>query len=213
MEKIRLGIVGVSIFLQLFSAHAQNSEHPWAFGFGFNILQVNTITDSYRATKELFIENNGNDAIFKTPFYLYGERYIGNKISLKLMVSINNIYRKRLEDRRHPESILQFHAADIKVKIRLLDPDRSHIPFDPFIAFGGAYAAFKNTAINKTTNGGKIAAGLGFVYWIDEHIGVNVQSDYNYNPLRNDFDYFQHSFGISIRFGKAMQPPKSDILP
>lgn len=204
MKKFTMAFGGAFLFMQLFSIHAQDRRNPWALGFGMNILNLKTITDSYRATKELFIENNDNDVLFKTPFYLYGERYVGNKISVKLMLTINNQYNKALQQRRKPESVLQFHSADIKVKIRLLDPESSTPPFDPYLAVGGAYTVFKNTAINKTTNSGKIGVGIGFVYWLDKHIGINYQSDFHHNTLKDDFDYSQHSFGITVRFGKAL---------
>ncbi len=204
MKNFKVAFGGAFLFLQLFSANAQNSEKPWAVGFGFNILNIQTITDSYRDLKESYIENNSNEVLFKTPFCFYGERYIGNKTSIKLMLSANNRYRKSLRRARSPESMLQFQAADLKVKIRLIDPDTSTMSFDPFLAFGGAYSRFKNTETNIITNSGKIGVGLGFVIWLDKAIGIHFQSDYNHNPLENNFDYFQHNFGITAQFGKSI---------
>ncbi len=81
----------------------------------------------------------------------------------------------------------------------------------PFIGAGGGYTWIKegrfNTFSNPANDGDLVGAGtingaLGANYWINERIGLNLQTTYKHSFEEYLTKHWQHSFGVIINLAK-----------
>jgi len=197
MKQLSRLLVVALVLLGFNNIQAQNEDNPWQFTIGINAIDVyptnskpSTAFPPYE-TGGLFDEYfNVNDHwnILPSISYLGLSRYIGDGFSLGVRGSLNRI--SKLGDTKLDPSVSHY-AVDGVIKYNLLK-DRKFIPF---LEIGGGYTWVDGIGAG-TVNG-----GLGFDYWFNDWIGLNIESVYKHAFETYGVTHFQHMAGIAIRFG------------
>ena len=215
MKKFNLALgLAASIFLGT-NAFAQDASNPWGLTFGAHAVDFtsagNGVFDGYGDT---------NDYEITPPLSkLSVTRYLGHKFSADLTASIGEVSNKRMlvDDKL-------FFNAGLGLRYRILGTDVSTPWFDPYLRIGASYLNYDYSGImidennprtlgtGETVNGEFegvenhfiTQGGVGINFWINENFGINIASDYNFAPTEtsNYIDYFQHTAGVTFKFGK-----------
>ncbi|WP_347922296.1 OmpW family outer membrane protein [Pontimicrobium sp. SW4] len=89
----------------------------------------------------------------------------------------------------------------------------------PFIGIGGGYTWIEQGRFNTFTNGinkdklvgaGIVNGAIGANYWIDNRIGLNIQSTYKHSFKEYLARHWQHSFGVVIKLTKNDNKKKEE---
>ena len=185
------------LFLISSAVYSQDEDDNWVVGIGANIVDIRTpkeITGIIRDYANANIEDLNMNGTFIRAF---DGRYLKKGMSVQISASANTIKKGFGYETGDPLADDSFFAIDAKLKYDLnrLIGDSSW--FDPFVLAGGGYSKIGDT------NNFNIAAGWGFNLWISRAVGVNLQSDYNYNPSSSFTDYFQHSVGLIFKLSRT----------
>jgi outer membrane protein OmpA-like peptidoglycan-associated protein len=197
MKQLSRLLVVALVLLGFNNIQAQNEDNPWQFTIGINAVDVYPTNSKPSSafppyeTGGLFDEYfNVNDHwnILPSISYLSISRYVGDNFSVGVRGSLNRI--SKLGDTKLDPSVSHY-AVDGVIKYALLK-DRKFIPF---LEFGGGYTWVDGIGAG-TVNG-----GLGFDYWFNDWIGLNIESVYKHAFENYGVTHFQHMAGIGIRFG------------
>ena len=175
-----------------FNANAQDENNPWKISLGVNAVDLYPVgEDAPRG--ELFDEYfNVKDHwnILPSLSTVSVSRYINEGFSLTATGSINEI--KNFGDASVND--LSYYALDGTVTYSFMNLIKSK-SIDPFLGIGGGYTWVDDIGAG-TLNG-----ALGISYWFSDNIGITAQS--TYKTAFEDYleDHFQHSLGLSIKFG------------
>jgi OmpA-OmpF porin, OOP family len=194
------------------SSYAQDSNNPWAIGFGVNAIDTRTSAGG---------GNNWLDRHFSQPFdvkqnwnilpsvsYLSVSRYVGNDFTVGLQGSVNKIEKLVSFDPTAPDhdgrgmvvtnpGDLMYYGIDGKVKYSFMNLIKSKV-IDPSLHLGGGYTFLGDSSFG-TLNGG---AGLAF--WFSENVGLELSSTYKKAFDSSDAlqrSHFQHTAGVVFKFG------------
>ncbi|SFR37230.1 Thrombospondin type 3 repeat-containing protein [Robiginitalea myxolifaciens] len=187
----RLLVVGLLV-LGLNNIQAQDENNPWQFTVGINAIDVYPTNDADAAypTGGLFDEYfNVNDHynILPSVSYINVSRYIGDGFVFGVTGSLNRI--EKLGDVVADD--LSHYAVDGNIKYNIL----KGTTIDPFINVGGGY-----TWVNEI-GFGTVNGGIGVNLWLNDFVGLTLQSQYKHAFEDYGIKHFQHSAGVSIRFG------------
>lgn len=89
----------------------------------------------------------------------------------------------------------------------------------PFIGVGAGYTWIKQGRFNTFASGinndelvgaGTVNGALGANYWIDDRIGLNIQTTYKHSFKEYLTKHWQHSFGVVVRLTKENNKKKDD---
>ena len=220
MKKFNLLLSAVVLFLAGNSfVDAQNSKNPWAITVGAHAVDHNSITGPFN---QYFKTDNWD--IVPPLSKLSIIRNLNRSFDVDLTASVGEVDNNRLAIK---DELFINAGLGLRYKLAngyILGEDSW---FDPYIRVGANYhrydytgLAFPLTAYYGNENGGTyqltevedleknhftISAGAGFNLWFTKNFGLNVASDYNWLPAyggNNYFDFFQHSVGVTFRFGK-----------
>ncbi|WP_159022178.1 OmpA family protein [Formosa sp. L2A11] len=172
------------------NTYAQDENNPWAISFGVNAV------DFYP---------NGDDAPFSEGFgdeyFNVGDhwnilpslstisvaRHITDGLSFGVAGSINKIENygdSSVDD-------LSYYGIDGTFKYSFLETS----VFNPFVGVGGGY-----TWVDEI-GAGTVNGTLGFNVWFTDNIGLTLQSSYKHAFEDYLDSHFQHTAGITIKFG------------
>ena len=187
----RLLVVGL-LLMGFNNIQAQDENNPWQVSFGVNAIDVYPTNDQDAAypTGTLFSEYfNVNDHwnILPSISYVSVSKYVGDGFSVGARGSLNRI--SKLGDASADD--LSHYAVDGTIKYNLLK-DKKIIPF---VEFGGGYTWVDEIGF------GTANAGIGASYWFNDNIGFSVQTGYKHAFEDYGVKHFQHTAGISIKFG------------
>ena len=220
MKKFNLLLSAVVLFLAGNSfVDAQNSKNPWAITVGAHAVDHNSATGPFN---QYFKTDNWD--IVPPLSKLSIIRNLNRSFDVDLTASVGEVDNNRLAIK---DELFINAGLGLRYKLAngyILGEDSW---FDPYIRVGANYhrydytgLAFPLTAYYGNENGGTyqltevedleknhftISAGAGFNLWFTKNFGLNVASDYNWLPAyggNNYFDFFQHSVGVTFRFGK-----------
>ncbi|WP_456438849.1 OmpA family protein [Psychroserpens sp.] len=175
-----------------FNANAQDENNPWKISIGVNAVDMYPVGED--APRGDFLDEyfNATDHwnILPSLSTVSVSRYIDEGFSLTAAGSINKI--KKFGDLRVSDQT--YYGIDGTVSYSFMKLIKSN-SIDPFLGVGGGYTWIDDIGAG-TLNG---AVGINF--WINDNIGVTAQS--TYKTTFEDYleDHFQHSLGLSIRFG------------
>jgi len=174
------------------NANAQDDNNPWQFSFGINAVDI------YPTGEDPPLGDYFDEFFNVTDHYnIVGSlstvtvsKYLGDGFSLGATGSINKIDKwgdATVDD-------LSYFGLDAIIKYSLSDLLNSN-KFEPYLGVGGGY-----TWIDKI-GAGTFNGTLGFNYWFSDFFGLTIQSTYKHSF--EDFlpKHFQHSLGLSIKFG------------
>ncbi|MEZ2413598.1 OmpA family protein [Muriicola sp. E247] len=187
----RLLVVGL-LLIGFNNVQAQDENNPWQVSFGVNAIDVYPTNDQDAAypTGTLFSEYfNVNDHwnILPSISYVSVSKYVGDGFSVGARGSLNRI--SKLGDASADD--LSHYAVDGTIKYNILK-DKKIIPF---VEIGGGYTWVDEIGF------GTANAGLGASYWFNDNIGFTLQTGYKHAFEDYGVKHFQHTAGISIKFG------------
>ena len=173
------------------NVNAQDDNNPWQIGIGTNAVDFYPVGDNapLGGTFENFFDTSHWN-ISPVVNTLSVSRYLGDDFSLGAIGSFNRI--KKFGD-AHVDG-LSYMGLDGIIKYSLANVLNSG-RLDPYLAVGGGYTWVDRLGAG-TANG-----SFGINYWLSDNIGLNVQSSYKHSFEDYLAKHFQHSFGVSVKFG------------
>src|SRR5690606_4705705 len=181
--------------------NAQDANNPWQINLSVNAVDGYPSGDGGLFSETIFDEYFNLDDhwnILPSLSAITVSRYLGDGFSLGVGGSINKITKwgdiSVGPDVTNEVDDLSYYALDGTIKYsigELLDWKT----FEPYIGAGGGYTWIDDIGAG-TVNG-----TLGFNVWFTENIGLTLQSSYKHAFEDYLNTHFQHSAGLSIKFG------------
>lgn len=229
MKKFNLLLSAVVLFLAGNSfVDAQNSKNPWAITVGAHAVDHNSITGPFN---QFFKTDNWD--IVPPLSKLSIIRNLNRSFDVDLTASVGEVDNNRL---RIKDELFINAGLGLRYKLAngyILKEDSW---FDPYIRVGAGYHRYDYTGLefpltayrgsdhqgtyqlteveDLEKNHFVASLGGGINFWVTKNFGLNVASDYNWLPAyggNNYFDFFQHTVGVTFRFGK--QDRDNDGIP
>ncbi|GAL70086.1 OmpA domain protein [Jejuia pallidilutea] len=181
---------------------AQDKNNPWQITIGLNAVDAYPNGDGGAFSETIFdefanVEDHYN--ILPSLSTISVSKYIGDGFSFGVAGSLNKIEKwgdvpgSLPEETRNVDD-LSYYGIDGTIKYgigEVLDWKT----FDPFVGIGGGY-----TWIDEI-GAGTLNGTLGFNLWFSDNIGLTIQTSYKH-AFEDYLDtHFQHTAGLSIRFG------------
>ena len=188
MKQLKLAVMALFAFAAI-NVSAQDSDNPWAVGFGVNAVDVRIPTEFGDYAKDYIGTSDWN--ILPSISRVTVDRYLNDGFTLQLAGSLNKIETFRTED--DMDELYWAIDANVKYDLNNLFGDTSW--FDPYVYLGGGY-----TSLGDNSEG-MLNAGVGFNTWFNENLGLNFQSGAKKEFGDKVRDHFQHSAGLVFRFG------------
>ena len=198
MKKIKVSLAALALSSIFWTAQAQDKSNPWSIGFGVNAVDLRTPDKFGDGLKDFVGTKDFN--ILPAISKLSVSRYIGAGFSAEIDGTLNKIERGfgvvGGDANSYSNVDNAFWAVNLQAKyaLRNLFTENSGW-FDPYLKLGGGY-----TNIGDINNF-KALGGLGINFWLNDNIGLNIQTGYHHAFKSDANDYFQHSAGIVIKFG------------
>lgn len=192
MKHLSKLLVVALISLGFNNIQAQDENNPWQVSFGVNAIDFypTNDADNIASSTTLFDEYfNVSDHwnILPSVSYVSVSKYVGDGFSIGARGSLNRIENNgdlSVDDLSH-------YAVDGTIKYNFL----KNTTIDPFVEIGGGY-----TWIDEI-GAGTVNGGIGVNLWFSENIGFTLQTQYKHAFEDYLAQHFQHSAGISIKFG------------
>ncbi|MBD0831144.1 OmpA family protein [Aestuariibaculum sediminum] len=187
------------------SMNAQDKNNPWQISIGVNAVDAypsgDGIVGSSQFGETIFDEYFNVDDhwnILPSLSTISVSKYVGGGFSFGVTGSLNKIEKWGDVPGSDPEEVnevsdLSYYGVDGTIKYNFLQGTT----IDPFLGVGGGY-----TWIDEI-GAGTLNGTLGFNLWFSENIGLTLQSTYKHAFEDYLQTHFQHSAGISIKFGGA----------
>lgn len=168
---------------------AQDSDNPWAVGFGVNAVDVRIPSDFGDYAKDYIGTSDWN--ILPSISRVTVDRYLNDGFTLQLAGSLNKIETFRTED----DMDELYWAIDANVKYDLNNLFGNTGWWDPYVYVGGGYTSLADEGE------GMLNAGAGFNVWFNDNLGLNFQTGGKKEFADKVRDHFQHSIGLVFKFG------------
>ena len=192
---------------------AQNENNPWAINFGINAVDVYPVGENMPQGDyfDEFFNAEDHWSILPSLSTISVSKYVGDNFSVQAGGSLNRL-TKWGENTSNPSlgvSDLAYYALDANVRYHLGEIIGSK-KLDPAIGIGGGYTwieegtynTFSTVAgSNNAVGAGTLNASLGLTYWFSDNIGLFVESKYKHSFEDYLTKHFQHSAGLTVRFG------------
>jgi outer membrane protein OmpA-like peptidoglycan-associated protein len=203
-----------AVLVLSFSAHAQNSDNPWALSFGVNAVDTRGGASSTKFSTP--------ETIVSQPFRVFTNwnmvpsafaslsRSVGNNFSIGIQGSVNRITKFVYFNETKGDYVtknpgdLMYYALDANAKYSFMSLIGSKT-IDPSLRLGAGYTMFGDNGY-PTLN-----PGFGVTYWLSNTIGIAAESTYKASQLiggdrgvgavPSEPSHFQHSFGITFLVG------------
>lgn len=187
MKQLKFALIAM-FFMVAFSSNAQDNNNPWSIGMGLNSVDIKS-GDLFKDWVG-FKDNNVLPALSRISV----GRYLDYGLSAELSGSLNKIekgYNYKEGDAKLDDTFL---AIDGRLKYHLNELIGKGW-FDPYLQAGVGYSKI------GSADGFKALGGLGFNTWFNENVGLNFQSAYAHDFQSKLTSYFQHSVGLTFKFG------------
>ncbi|MBR9847481.1 MAG: OmpA family protein [Algicola sp.] len=175
-----------------FNANAQDENNPWKISIGVNAVDLYPVGEEAPRGEfldEFFnLEDHWN--IIPSLSTVSVSRYLSSGFSLTATGSINEI--SKFGDTKVDN--LSYYAVDGTVSYSFMNILKSN-SVDPYLGVGGGY-----TWVDEI-GAGTVNGTLGINYWFSDNIALTAQT--TYKTAFEDYleDHWQHSMGISVKFG------------
>lgn len=202
MKNLSRLLFAMLLVLGYSNVDAQDKNNPWQITIALNAVDAYPNGDGGAFSETIFdefvnVEDHYN--ILPSLSTISVSKYIGDGFSFGVAGSLNKIDKWGDVPGSNPEETrvvddLSYYGIDGTIKYgigEVLDWKT----FDPFIGIGGGY-----TWIDEI-GAGTLNGTLGFNLWFSENIGLTIQTAYKH-AFEDYLDtHFQHTAGLSIRFG------------
>lgn len=188
MKQLKLAVMALFAFAAV-NVSAQDSDNPWAVGFGVNAVDVRIPSDFGDYAKDYIGTSDWN--ILPSISRVTVDRYLNDGFTLQLAGSLNKIETFRTEN----DMDELYWAIDANVKYDLNNLIGNTGWWDPYVYVGGGYTSLADEGE------GMLNAGAGFNVWFNENLGLNFQTGGKKEFADKVKDHFQHSIGLVFKFG------------
>ncbi|MUU79205.1 OmpA family protein [Winogradskyella endarachnes] len=194
----------VAVLVASFSAsNAQDKNNPWAISIGANAVDyypVGEDTPQGDYFDEYFnVDDHWN--ILPSLSTISVSRYLSDGFTFTATGSLNKIekFGSNVDATTGAETTnsvddLSYYGLDGRVSYSLMEVINSKV-IEPYVGVGGGYTWLDDSGAG-TLNG-----TLGFNIWAGEQVGLNLQSTYKHAFENSTRKHFQHSVGITFKFG------------
>ena len=207
MKNLSRLLFAMLLVLGYSNVDAQDKNNPWQITLGINAVDAyptgNGLLTTGGTSSESIFEEFANVTdhynILPSLSTVSVSKYIGNGFSFGVAGSLNKIDKwgdvpGSVPDETSIVDDLSYYGLDGTIKYGIGEA-LEWKTFDPFVGIGGGY-----TWIDEI-GAGTLNGTLGFNLWFNENVGLTIQTSYKH--AFEDFldTHFQHSAGLSIRFG------------
>jgi OmpA-OmpF porin, OOP family len=180
------------------NSNAQDKNNPWQITIGVNAVDAYPSGDGGLFSETIFDEfGNVSDHynILPSLSTIAVSKYVGNGFSFGVAGSLNKIDKwgdiSTNPDTTNEVDDWSYYGLDGTIKYNFLEGKT----LDPFVGVGGGY-----TWVDEI-GAGTLNGTLGFNVWFNENIGLTVQTSYKHAFEDYLQTHFQHTAGLSIKFG------------
>ncbi len=202
MKNLSRLLFAMLLVLGYSNVDAQDKNNPWQITIGVNAVDAYPNGDGGAFSETIFdefanVEDHYN--ILPSLSTISVSKYIGDGFSFGVTGSLNKIDKwgdvpGSLPEVTRSVDDLSYYGIDGTIKYGIGEV-LEWKTFDPFVGIGGGY-----TWIDEV-GAGTLNGTLGFNLWFNENIGLTIQTSYKH-AFEDYLDtHFQHSAGLSIRFG------------
>ena len=189
MKNLSRLLFAMLLVLGYSNANAQDQNNPWQITIGANAVDFYP-TGEDAPLGDIFDEfANVSDHwnILPSLSTISVSKYVGDGFSFGVAGSLNKI------DKWGDASVddLSYYGIDGTIKYNFLEGTT----IDPYLGVGGGY-----TWVDEI-GAGTLNGTLGFNVWFSENVGLTVQTAYKHAFEDYLTTHFQHTAGISIKFG------------
>ena len=192
MKNLSRLFIATLLLLSYSNANAQDENNPWAIGVGVNAVDFYPVGET-APLGEYFDEYfNVSDHYNFLPSLssISVSRYLSSGFVLSVAGTINEI--EKIGDSSADD--LSYYAVDGTIKYSFGSIFKKAW-FDPYLGVGGGY-----TWVDEI-GAGTLNGTVGMNFWFSENIGLTVQSSYKHAFEDYLAKHFQHTVGVSIKFG------------
>ncbi|MDO5975631.1 OmpA family protein [Flavivirga jejuensis] len=198
MKNLSRLLFAMLLVLVCSNANAQDKDNPWLINIGTNAVDAYPSGDGAPFSETIFSKyvDVDNWNILPSLSTISVSKYIGDGFSFGVTGSLNKIENWGEDANGDALSVddLSYYAADGTIKYSIGEA-LDWKTLEPYLGVGGGY-----TWIDEV-GAGTLNGTLGLNLWFNENIGLTVQSSYKH-AFEDYLDtHFQHSIGISIKFG------------
>ena len=199
MKNLSRLLLAMLLVLGYSNSNAQDKNNPWQIFIGVNAVDAYPSGDGGLFSETIFDEfANVTDHwnILPSLSTISVSKYVGNGFSFGVAGSLNKIDKWGDQIGVSPDATnkvddLSYYGLDGTIKYNFLEGKT----LDPFVGVGGGY-----TWIDEI-GAGTLNGTLGLNVWFNENIGLTIQTAYKHAFEDYLQTHFQHSAGLSIKFG------------
>ncbi|MCT4628427.1 OmpA family protein [Winogradskyella sp.] len=203
MKNLSRLLLAAVLFISYSTTHAQDKNNPWAVTIGANAVDFYPVGEDAPQGDyfdEYFnVEDHWN--IFPSLSTISVSRYLSDGFTFTATGSLNridkfgtNLNANGSEAGTNKVDDLTYFGVDGRVSYSFMDIIKSK-SIDPYLGVGGGYSWLDEIGAG-TLNG-----SLGLKYWFTEKVGIDVTSTYKHAFEDYLPKHFQHSVGITFKFG------------
>ena len=189
MKNLSRLMLAMLLVLGYSNANAQDQNNPWQITIGVNAVDFYPTGENAPLGEifDEFVNVTDHYNILPSLSTISVSKYLGSGFSLGAAGSLNKI------DKWGDASVddLSYYGVDGTIKYNFLNGTT----LDPFVGVGGGY-----TWVDEI-GAGTLNGTLGFNVWFNDNIGLTIQSSYKHAFEDYLQTHFQHTAGISIKFG------------
>ncbi len=192
MKKLNQLVVLAALLLSSLTINAQDSNNPWLVKLGLNAVdfyptgQTGYTYISDQLGKDFFNFDHYNAAYAISDVRI--GRFLGDGFSLVASFKANKINQLGAME----VSDWSFVNTNLDVKYNVCKEGKK---INPYLFAGGGY-----TWLDKE-DAGHLNGGFGLEFWMNDNLGLYVESAYHHTFDANVLPYFQHGVGIAVKFG------------
>ncbi|MEL0651881.1 OmpA family protein [Algibacter sp. TI.3.09] len=204
MKNLSRLLFAMLLVLGYSNANAQDKNNPWQITIGVNAVDAYPSGDGSLFAgggfaSDSFGDEFGNASdhwnILPSLSTISVSKYLSDGFSFGVTGSLNKIEKwgdiSSNPDVENSVDDLSYYGVDGTIKYNFLDGTT----IDPFVGLGGGY-----TWIDEI-GAGTVNGTVGLNVWFNENIGLTLQTSYKH-AFEDYLDtHFQHTAGISIKFG------------
>ncbi|MDP5158178.1 MAG: OmpA family protein [Flaviramulus sp.] len=196
MKNLSRLLFAMLLVLGYSNANAQDENNPWQITIGANAVDAYPSGTGIPFSETIFSKffDTGNYNILPSLSTISVSKYMGDGFSLGVAGSLNKINKwgevPGTSD-AIPVDDLSYYAVDGTIKYNFTKGKT----LDPYLGIGGGY-----TWVDEV-GAGTLNGTLGLNVWFNENIGLTIQTAYKHAFEDYLQSHFQHTAGISIKFG------------
>ena len=213
MKNLNRLILSTLLVFALGNVNAQDESNPWQITIGVNAVDVFPVGEDAPQGDyfQEFFNVEDHWSILPSVSLISLQKYIEAGFSAGVSASINRLDKWGQTEDGTPVSVnnLMYYAVDGNVKYSLSELLNTK-KLEPFVGVGGGYTWIEKGPYNPSSGSGDsgalIGAGtlngtLGLAYWFSDNFGITAQSTYKHSFKDYLTKHFQHSVGVSFKFG------------